>query len=80
MRSFILGNNEYLASSDVIVSSVPMPNHLTLQLTFALSSPRFMSRCWTGELALLHLLYRMKRSVSCMSPNHVDLQLTVFNY
>ena len=60
---------------DLVVCSVPMPNHLTFLLTITLSSQRSTIRCWTGEPALPQVLFRIYRSVSCLRPDNSDLRL-----
>ena len=63
------------SQEDLVVCSVPMPNHLTFLLIITLSSQRSMIHCWIGAPALPQVLFRTYRSVSCLRPDNSDSRL-----
>ena len=52
---------------ELVVYSIPVPNHPTFLLTVTLSSQRSMAHCWIEVPTFLSGIYR---SVSYRSPNH----------
>ena len=52
---------------ELVVYSIPVPNHPTFLLTVTLSGQRSMAHCWIEVPAFLSGIYQ---SVSYRSPNH----------